>query len=151
LRVLPWLTLLFCCCSGPASPTLFSSAPTCPAGGEEGTVAPGGSVEALTFELGAGDRVVVEFETDRPSELVVGLAGPYLVKDKATFAAQTVNEYPSEKVGSDGTTTVEAPGIDLPVHQDGRYAIVVSSTAEEGELSWSACATITPAPDEPAE
>jgi len=91
---------------------------------------------------------VVEFETNQPRDLVAGLAGPYLVKDKATFAAQTVNEYATEEVGSDGSAIVSPPKIDLPVHQDGRYGVVVSSTADGGEISWSACASIVPAPDE---
>jgi hypothetical protein len=147
----PVVALLFICCSGPASPTLFSAAPSCPSGGESGEIAPGETVEAFAFELSAGDRVVVEFETDRPGDLVAGLAGPYLTKDKATFAAQTVNEYSTEEVGTDGTTVVLPPRIDLPVHQDGRYGVVVSSTAASGRLSWSACATVQRAAGEASE
>jgi hypothetical protein len=151
LRIAPLVALLLVCCSGPASPTLFSNAPSCPGGSGSGAIAPGETVEAFAFDLTAGDRVVVEFESARAAELVAGLAGPYLTKDKATFAAQTVNEYPSDVIGSDGSSTVEPPKIDLPVHQDGRYAVVVSSTAEQGEVPWSACATIVRAADAPGE
>ena len=151
MRFAPLFATLLACCSGPASPTLFSNTPNCPSGTADGTIAPGQTVEAFAFDLTAGDRVTVEFESDSAGDLVVGLAGPYLVKDKATFAAQTVNEYPSDVIGSDGTTTVTPPKIDLPVHQDGRYAVVVSSSAEQGEVSWSACANITRAEEAPTE
>jgi hypothetical protein len=103
----------------------------------------------FAFDLSAGDRVIVTFESDRPDELVAGLAGPYESKDKATFAAETVNEYPREEVGTDGQTTVVPPRIDLAVHRDGRYGVVVNSTAQQGEVPWSACATVERAASAP--
>lgn len=142
MRFIPLITICLVCCSGPASPTLFSSAPSCPAGEASGEIGPGETAEAFAFELSTGDRVRVRFKTDHPAELVAGLAGPYLVKDKATFPAQTVNEYPSESLGPDGSAVTAPPEIALMVHQDGRYAVVVSSTAEQGRLSWSACAVV---------
>lgn len=154
MRLAPLLPLFFVCCSGPASPTLFSSGSSCPAGSSSGQVEPGEVVEVFAFDLSAGDRIVVAFESDQPGDLVAGLAGPYEVKDKATFAAETVNEYPSEEVGPDGQPTVVPPRIDLAVHRDGRYGVVVNSTAQEGQVSWSACATlerIADAPDQAQE
>lgn len=149
MRLALLLALFLACCSGPASPTLFSSGASCPAGNSSGRVAPGEVVEVFAFDLGAGDRVVVTFETERPGELVAGLAGPYESKDKATFAAETVNEYPREEVGTDGQTKVVPPRIDLAVHRDGRYGVVVNSTAQQGEISWSACATVERVSDAP--
>lgn len=114
----------------------------CPNGLIQGIVAPGESTEVFAFELRAGDRIVVELSTARPRESMIGLAGPYTVKEKATFAVETISEYPSDVVGSDGSSTVQPPKIDLIIQREGKYRVVVSSTAVAGDVSWTACAEL---------
>jgi hypothetical protein len=138
-------------CGGPTAKTLFGPpAPPagCEDGREQGQVGPSETVEVFDFDLKAGDRIVVELESDRPGELVAGLAGPYTTKEKATFAVETIAEFPGDEIGSDGQTKVLPPRIDLTVQRDGRYGVVVSSTADTGQVSFSACAAVTRAPSE---
>jgi hypothetical protein len=152
LKIALILALLLAGCGGPTAKTLFGAPTptTCADGQESGRVAPGETVEVFALDLKAGDRIVVKFESARAGELVAGLAGPYASKEKATFAVETVSEFPSDEVGSDGQTKVHPPRIDLTVQRDGRYGVVVSSTADSGDVPWTACATVERAASEPA-